>query len=152
MENSSFLDLFSGAGTVAMGAAARGARRVLAVESDRTLASDISRRMTMEKSDQAVAVCVCADVRRAIPKLAKDSAKSEPFNIIFADPPYCMGWMSTLPVMIADNPQILAPDGVFVIERSAREMPIDIIIPRDDRTYGDTVLSFYWNSKALRNS
>jgi 16S rRNA (guanine966-N2)-methyltransferase len=140
LTGASFLDLFSGTGAVAMEALRRGASRVLAVESDRALAAGISRRM----AEGTEASCVRADVRRAIPRLAANSDKCPPFDVIFADPPYLMGWALVLPPMIDANPRILARGGVFVMERSSRETPAEISMPREDRTYGDTVLSFYW--------
>jgi 16S rRNA (guanine966-N2)-methyltransferase len=147
LDGASFLDLFSGTGTVAAEALRRGAARVLAVESDRALASAILRGIAAPGAESAASGCVCADVRRAIPKLA-GGAYGEykgPFGIIFADPPYRMGWAGILPPMIAENARILARGGVFVLERSSKETPAEISAPRDDRVYGDTVLSFYWD-------
>jgi 16S rRNA (guanine(966)-N(2))-methyltransferase RsmD len=146
LRGASFLDLFSGTGAVAAEALRRGAARVLAVESDRALAALISRGMTALGAEAA---CMCADVRRAIPILAGEAGGSEgPFDIIFADPPYRMGWAEILPPMIEGNARILARGGVFVLERSSKETPVEIAIPRDDRIYGDTVLSFYWNRES----
>jgi 16S rRNA (guanine(966)-N(2))-methyltransferase RsmD len=146
----SFLDLFSGTGAVAAEAMRRGAARVLAVESDRARAALISRGM---EALGAEAACMCADVRRAIPKLSGEAGKAGvasegTFDIIFADPPYRMGWAEILPPMIEGNARILARGGVFVLERSSKETPVEIAIPRDDRIYGDTVLSFYWNRES----
>jgi hypothetical protein len=55
-----------------------------------------------------------------------------------------MGWGKTLPGIMAENTSIMLPSGVFVLERSSREIPPDIFLSRDDRIYGETVLSFYW--------
>jgi 16S rRNA G966 N2-methylase RsmD len=64
--------------------------------------------------------------------------------VVFADPPYNLGWGKSLPGLIAQNWDIVSPGGAFVFERSSRETPVEIVVPRDDRVYGETVLSFYW--------
>lgn len=147
MDGVRFLDLFSGTGEVALAALDNGAASVLAIESERDRAASISQRFA-KRYDRSVACCFCADVRRAVPKLAKQSeadGNENAFDVIFADPPYHMGWGECLPLLIEANLSLLKPDGAFVFERSSREIPAEIAIPRDDRTYGETVLSFYWN-------
>jgi 16S rRNA (guanine(966)-N(2))-methyltransferase RsmD len=140
-----FLDLFSGTGEVAIAAMKRGASRVLAVESERDRAASISLRLS-ELYDAGVARCVRSDVRRALPKLAGDG---EVFDVIFADPPYGMGWSKELPTLIAGNASVLAADGVFILERSRRDKIAEAVglaerfSSRDDRIYGETVLSIY---------
>jgi 16S rRNA G966 N2-methylase RsmD len=117
----------------------------LAVESDLIRARLLSARLA-GSCPAGAARCVHADVRRILPKLARDGAV---FGIVFADPPYGMGWSLTLPSMMAEHPSILAPGGVFVMERSSRDVAADsfagceIFSRRDDRIYGGTVLSIY---------
>ena len=56
-----------------------------------------------------------------------------------------MGWGEIMPrLMIEENRPILSSGGVFVLERSSREEPAEVSARRDDRIYGETVLSFYW--------
>jgi 16S rRNA (guanine(966)-N(2))-methyltransferase RsmD len=147
-----FLDLFSGTGEVALEALRRGASDVVAVESSKARAELINARLrqALEKTRGAdghcSAKCLCRDARRAIPILARDGAV---FDVIFADPPYGMGWGESLPPLIARHVSMLAPGGFFVIERSVRDAMSGadgmsgIFAPRDDRIYGDTVLSIY---------
>ena len=142
-----FLDLFAGSGGVALRAIDHGASCVLAVESDRTRASAVNKLFT-EKHSDTTAKCLCMDVRRALPKIERDmcehGSEQRKFDIIFSDPPYENGWGEIMPELIKKHISLLAPDGVFIMERSIREEPCDIGINRDDRRYGDTVLSFYW--------
>ena len=148
LEGEDFLDLFSGTGEAAMEALKRGAKRVLCVESDSTRERIISTRLSAyvsalpaEQNDGLNAECVRRDARRAIPNLATEGRE---FGVVFADPPYNMGWGVILPALMEENWNIVSSGGVFVFERSSREEPAEISIPRDDRVYGDTILSFYW--------
>ena len=147
IQGARFLDLFSGTGGVAVRALECGGASVVAVESDRARASQISK-LFAKDCDRARASCICMDVRRALPKLERDitegGASGRRFDIIFCDPPYELGWGAALPALIKKHIGIIAPDGVFVLERSSREEPDDAGMKRDDRVYGDTVLSFYW--------
>lgn len=149
IQGARFLDLFSGTGGVAMRALECGGASVVAVESDRVRAALISKRLAAEH-DRTVAGCLCMDARRALPKLERDiaecGAQERRFDIVFCDPPYELGWGATLPALIKKHINIIAPNGVFILERSVREEPDDAGMKRDDRVYGDTVLSLYWMS------
>ncbi len=142
LDGANVLDLFAGTGAVSLAALKYGARAVTAVESDRGGASGIARLFAPHGEAARV---VCGDVRRIVPGLARSVATGgEPYGVIFADPPYHMGWGLALPPLIERHIAILAKGGVFVFERAAREEIAEISIARDDRVYGETVLSFYW--------
>ncbi|MDR1510023.1 MAG: RsmD family RNA methyltransferase [Synergistaceae bacterium] len=138
-----FLDMFAGSGAVAAEALRRGAGSVLCIESDRERANVISSRFEASGFSPDRAMCICSDVRRILPRLARGKSGRK-FGVVFADPPYCMGWGKILPSLAAKNWDLISPGGAFVFERSSRETPADIFAARDDRIYGDTVLSFYW--------
>ena len=141
LDGADFLDLFAGTGEAALEALKRGAKRVICVESDRARAKNISGRLSVQDGEDVSSECICSDARRAIPKLARECRE---FGVVFADPPYDMGWGQILPKLMEENWGLVSSEGVFVFERSSREEPAEISIPRDDRTYGETVLSFYW--------
>jgi 16S rRNA (guanine(966)-N(2))-methyltransferase RsmD len=138
-----FLDLFAGSGAVAAEALKRGAESVVCVESDRVRAKAISTRFETSGFSAERAMCIRSDVRRVIPRLAH-MGTGRKFGVVFADPPYCVGWGKILPPLMAEHWRLVAPGGAFVFERSSRETPADIFAARDDRIYGETVLSFYW--------
>lgn len=133
----SFLDLFSGTGQIAIEAKKRGASRVCLVEADRKRFGDILKNVAPDIK------CHCMDVRKAILRLAK---KDEPYDIVFADPPYLLGWGQELPKLIEQNDRILSENGVFIFEHSEQE-PItgfnEQLWEREDRSYGGTILSFF---------
>lgn len=133
----SFLDLFSGSGQIALTAARKGAAPVVSVESER------KRHAEIVKKAPAGVKCLCFDVRRAVARFAKND---ERFDIIFADPPYNLGWGEEFPKLMAANGEILAPNGVIIFEHSEEEEPAamdEAEWEREDRRYGGTVLSFY---------
>ena len=150
LEGADFLDLFAGTGEVALEALKRGARRVVCVESDSSRAQNISARLsayistlpaTGRSAGDVRAECLRRDARRAIPSLARENRE---FGVVFADPPYGIGWGQILPKLMEENRNLVSSGGVFVLERSSREEPSEISVPRDDRVYGETILSFYW--------
>ena len=132
-----FLDLFAGTGGVGLRALSKGAISVTFVESERRRASDIKNKL---KTD---CTALCLDVRRALPKLSKEG---KTFDIIFADPPYELGWSEELPPLFEKYSELLAPGGVFVFEHSSNEDPIEMDKDkweRQDRAYGFSVFSIY---------
>ena len=141
LDSKSFLDLFSGSGQIALNAYKRGAVRVSLVESERKRFGDIVKTMPEDVK------CHCMDVRRALARFAKDG---ESFDIIFADPPYGLGWGAELPNLIYKHSQVLSPNGTLILEHSEKEKSDDI--PgwgREERAYGGTVLTFYRRSVDL---
>lgn len=133
----SFLDLFSGSGQIAFEAKKRGAEKVWSVESEKNRQVDMAKRAPNDVK------CLCMDARRAVAKFAKGG---ESFDVVFADPPYKLGWGAELPALIAANEKVVAEGGVFIFEHSSEEdaadMPEDKWT-REDRAYGGTVLTFY---------
>lgn len=143
IEGARVLELFSGTGRVALAMLERGAGSVLSVESERERAAAVSAVFKKRDSD---ARCLCSDARRILPKLAR---AGERFGVIFADPPYNLGWGEELIALMTENWSILEHDGVFVFEHASRETlpPLggEASAEREDRAYGDTTLTFYWN-------
>lgn len=130
-----FLDVFSGTGRVALEAARKGAS-VVTIELLPQRARAIQDLLTGWDHRG-----LCCDVRRGLKKLAGGA----PFDIIFADPPYGMGWHSDWPTLLADHAHLLATDGVAVLEHSDGEEPVcpggwKIV---DRRRYGGSKLTFY---------
>lgn len=133
LAGASFLDLFSGTGGISRMALDEGAA-VTAVEADRSAAAAIRGALAPRGAE-----VITADVRRALPTLAR---RGRAFDIVFADPPYCCGWADELLDLIEAN-DVVARPGILIIERSSRETPRDALREREDRAYGETVLSIY---------
>lgn len=105
------LDLFSGTGSISLELLSRGCRPVVSVEQDREHASFIQK--CMEKIGTTDNVLIRGDVFRFL------KSCHQQFNIIFADPPYTLPTLPTLPRLIMDS-HILTDDGILVFEHGKR--------------------------------
>ena len=135
------LDLFAGSGALGIEALSRGAASVLFVEKDRQLTEAIEKNLAKTKLDGRVR-------RQEVFEFLQRSSGTERFQIIFADPPYEKtesGERFTEKLLTNQAlAQLLAPDGVFVLEkRPAERIPATRIwnIVRA-RSYGATEVLF----------
>jgi 16S rRNA (guanine966-N2)-methyltransferase len=134
-----FLDLFAGSGVVGFEAASRGARSVVLVDAEpralRTLAANL-RRMAADR--------VAVRPGRLPAELHKMSASGgEPFDLVFADPPYRY---TAYPALLAAIAPLLAPGGEVAVEHASREnwaAEAGGLVQVDHRRYGGSALSFY---------
>lgn len=129
------LDLFAGSGALGFEALSRGARSVTFVEAD----AHVARRLRSAAQDLGVAErcrVIAAPAERALERIA------EPFDLVFADPPYALGFPArALEGLRRHN--LLAKDGMVVFEHSARLAPATpgFVITRAER-YGEVAISF----------
>jgi 16S rRNA (guanine966-N2)-methyltransferase len=135
----SVLDLFAGAGSFTVEALSRGAGSVTAVEANRQTVALIRNNLRILEMDKNCQV-LNMDVRYAVPMLNRQGRR---FELVFADPPYEMGHVSTTVELLIKSP-ICHPRSNIVVEHSKRE---EVRIPSGQgwavkmRRYGDTVLS-----------
>lgn len=126
-----FLDLFAGSGAVGLEAASRGAAAVLLVEREPEAVRAI--RANLEQLGETGRVrLLVADATRLGPA-------SEPFDIVFLDPPWRSGLAG--PAIAAVLRQgWLSPGGRLVIELAADETPLapEGLELEEDRRYGRT--------------
>ena len=106
-EGATALDLFSGTGSISLELVSRGCSRVVSVEADRDHHRFISD--CMKKLDTQVCLPLRGDVFRFLKSCRQQ------FDFIFADPPYALKELATIPNLIFDK-QLLKPDGIFVFE------------------------------------
>ena len=102
------LDLFSGTGSITLELLSRGCQQVVSVELDRDHHRFICDCLAKLDGHNA-----CLPLRGEEFRFIK-SCKQQ-FDFIFADPPYALKELSTLPDLIFDK-QLLKPDGLFVLE------------------------------------
>lgn len=106
-EDCSVMDLFAGTGAVSFEFVSRGAREVTSV--------DINMQCTEYIKAEAARLAVrnLHVVRADVFDLLKHANRR--FDIVFADPPYALEGLPTLPDMVFDK-DILTDDGIFVLE------------------------------------
>ena len=128
------LDLFAGTGSISIELVSRGCDRVISIEKNPQHHAFISKVMKEVKTDKCFAIR--GDVFRYIDKC------NEQFDFIFADPPYALKELPTIPDLIFRN-KLLKDDGLFVLEHgkdlSFENHPHFI----EHRHYGSVNFSFF---------
>lgn len=106
-EDATALDLFSGTGSISLELVSRGCRQVISVEMDR----DHHRFITdcLKKLDTKACISLRGDVFRFL-----KSCKQQ-FDMIFADPPYALKELPTIPGLIFEK-DLLTDEGILVFE------------------------------------
>ncbi len=106
-DGSSALDLFSGTGSISLEMLSRGCTPVISVEADRDHSAFISQ--CMKKLGVTDNILIRGDVFRFLKKC------HETFDFIFADPPYALDNLASIPNLIFEY-GLLKPEGIFVLE------------------------------------
>ena len=124
-----FLDLFAGTGQIGLEAERRGAK-VSFVEKHKKRAEDIKRKTQKGK-------VYTGDVLKVLPRLGE-------YDIIFADPPYDYDKYKQLLREVVEH---LSEGGLLIVEHF-KKVDLRPLTPKglefeEQRTYGDTVLSFF---------
>jgi 16S rRNA (guanine966-N2)-methyltransferase len=110
------LDLFAGSGALGFEAISRGAAQLVMVEKHRLAAQQLTQNIALLKTDQIL--------------LQQDDAyhyldsESEPFDLIFLDPPFRQGHVEKLLHCIMQA-KLLTPQGLLYVEYES-EISIDI--------------------------
>lgn len=103
----SILDLFAGTGSIGLEFASRGASQVTMVELDIKHYSFI--RSTLKNLDLPGTTVVHSNVKSFL------KGPKHKYDLIFADPPYELSWLSDLPEMVL-NSELMNSDSVFILE------------------------------------
>ena len=112
--NSTFLDLFSGSGAIAIEALSRGAARAVLVENNRDALGIIKQNIHFTKFEDE-AMIVKSDAVNYVRGLSKVD-----FDIIFIDPPYGKGLdRQVVEVLSAKN--FTNPDAIVIVEARLEE-------------------------------
>ena len=128
------LDLFAGTGSISLELVSRGCDQVIAVEKDRDHHSFITKVMKEVKTDK------CIPIRGDVFKFIK-SAKGE-YDFIFADPPYELKDLKTIPDLIFEN-NLLKEGGLFVLEHGKQDNFEENPHFVEKRAYGSVNFSFF---------
>ena len=101
------LDLFAGTGSISIELVSRGCDQVISVEKDRDHYAFICKIMQESKTAK------CLPIRGDVFKYLKSGR--EQFDFIFADPPYALKELETIPELIFQN-NLLKEGGLLVLE------------------------------------
>jgi len=140
------LDLFAGSGALGIEALSRGATAVIFVEDDRESVEAIEKNLAKTKLNGRVQ-------RQDVFDFLRQRSNPEKFEIIFADPPYEKNehGQSCSEKLIRHEllPQLLEPEGIFVLEKSPGEALPDMEFWRvlRQKKYGATEVLFLGKSE-----
>jgi 16S rRNA (guanine966-N2)-methyltransferase len=138
LANARVLDLYAGTGAVGLEALSRGAAEAVFVENDRRALAVLRRNIA------TVGLPGASVVGRAVTAFLEAGA-AEPFDLVFADPPYAMTEVKLGAVLASlAGRGWVGPDTLVVVEYSARNdvsaVASTLLTPALERRYGDTVL------------
>lgn len=137
VDDTAVLDLFAGSGAMGLEALSRGARRCVFVESDRAACRVI--RDNLEKLRFTGALVFQKDSFQA---LREERAAGRAYDLVLVDPPYGV-WPDVQPRLAEAVPPVLAPDGMVVVETSAKvepELPLTLVT---SRRYGSARITLF---------
>jgi 16S rRNA (guanine966-N2)-methyltransferase len=142
LEETRWLDLFAGTGSVGIEALSRGAAYCLFLDTSRAAITIIwdNLRTTGLEAGAAVQRLDAFAFLRGIPE---DNAG---FEIIYVAPPQYKGMWQKALEMIDAQPDWLLPDGIAVVQIDPKEyleLSFRNLVLYDQRRYGNTMLCFY---------
>jgi 16S rRNA (guanine(966)-N(2))-methyltransferase RsmD len=144
IEGARFLDLCAGSGAVGIEALSRGAAHVTFVDHSRQMyALIVSNLKILSADDNEVEVAskeALGFLRRSIKR------ETEPYDVIFFDPPYEADYKDVLNDLGEYTAQLLAKEGIVVVEHSRKKVPQDEFGALKRYRLikqGDSCLSFY---------
>ena len=152
IEGARFLDLCAGSGAVGIEALSRGALHVTFVDRARKMFVLIEANLELcqiAKEERQVIQAEATDfLRQAVPQAGGLSSrgKSEPWDIVFFDPPYAEDYFPVLNLFSTHSATLLAESGLLIVEHHDKNpLPDELSTLRRTRVLkqGDSALSFY---------
>jgi len=134
LESVSVLDLFSGTGSVSFEFASRGATLVHSIEKEMKHFSGILR--IIKDIGITGIKPIRADVRTYL------NACRMSYDIVFADPPYDLGWITELPGLVTCS-GVMKNKGIFILEHPGSLDFSDHELFSEHRRYGEVNFTFF---------
>lgn len=128
------LDLFAGTGSISIELVSRGCDQVISVEKDRDHYAFICKILKELKTDK------CLPIRGDVFKYIQSGR--EQFDFIFADPPYELTGLETLPDLVLGN-NLLKEKGLFVLEHGKKNSFEDHPRFVERRVYGSVNFTIF---------
>ena len=140
LSGKSFLDLFSGSGTIAIEAVSRGASRVELCEKDKIKTKTVLENVSMTEKEMGIKIrCHFMPVEYFIQR-CKDQ-----FDFIFFDPPFPYKFRLELIETVSEK-NLLVPGGKVLIHHPSEDpLPEKIgnLERTDQRIYGRSIVDFF---------
>jgi 16S rRNA (guanine966-N2)-methyltransferase len=133
-ETISVLDLFSGTGSISYEFASRGAAMVHLVEKDIKHVIGI-KKIVSELGFKNIKP-IHIDVRAFL------KTCSIKYDVVFADPPYELSWLTELPDLVTQA-NVIKEDGIFILEHPRDLSFTDHKLFFEHRNYGGVNFSFF---------
>ncbi len=139
LSGKSFLDMFSGSGTIAIEAVSRGAERVVLCEKDKIKVKTVLKNVSMTEPLGKKIECHFMPVELFL-KRCHDT-----FDIIFFDPPFPYRFHEELIKSVSDNRLITENGQVLIHYPEEKKLPDTIgnLVKKDHRIYGRSIVDFY---------
>jgi 16S rRNA (guanine966-N2)-methyltransferase len=139
LEETRFLDLFAGSGSVGIEALSQGAKHCTFLDLEKKAIATINKNLAVTKlSSQAVVKHVDA--------FAFLKRSTEKFDIIYIAPPqFKQLWVFAMQ-HLAERPELLKDDGLIIVQIDPKEyekLELSQFIESSKRTYGNTELIFF---------
>jgi 16S rRNA (guanine966-N2)-methyltransferase len=144
IEDARFLDLCAGSGAVGIEALSRGASHVTFVDRSRRSCTLIESNLELCRVPEERQVIYCSEVYEFLRQ-----TRSDPWDIIFFDPPYKDDYLRTLDFIGSNSSKLLADDGLLVAEhhhKNALPQTVGELSRFRVLKQGDSALSFYENA------
>ena len=139
----SWLDMFSGSGTIAIEAASRGASHVELCEKDKIKIKTVLDNVSITEKELGLKI----DCHFMAVELFLKRCKSK-FDYIFFDPPFPYKFRKDL-IKFVDQYDLLTEDGTVLIhypEEDALPEQVGGLVLTDKRIYGRSIVNFYKKS------
>ena len=133
------LDLFAGTGAISFELLSRECKRVVCVEKHPTQYNFITKVQQLLGDDNLQAIR--GDVFKFV------AACGEQFDFIFADPPYDLPQLESIPSRVLDENCLLRPGGLFVLEHSRNNDFTQHPWFAEHRVYGSVNFTFFVRPK-----
>lgn len=140
LEGKSWLDLFSGSGTIAIEAVSRGSSNVQLCEKDKIKVKQVLENVSITEKELGVKIGCHFMAVELFLKRCKDQ-----FDYIFLDPPFPYKYRLDL-LKIIESRSLIKEDGFVMIhypEEDALPEQIGNLVLKDKRIYGRSIVNFY---------
>ncbi|MGI6413919.1 MAG: 16S rRNA (guanine(966)-N(2))-methyltransferase RsmD [Syntrophomonadaceae bacterium] len=118
IDNSAFLDLFSGSGSVGIEAKSRGASLVVFIDQDANAIKTIKENLAICRFEGGFEI-YRKDVFAALPMLRRRGLK---FDYIYADPPFTEETIFIRVIEKVEEARILKEEGIFIIRANRKTL------------------------------